>query len=249
MPALLSAPVRPTATCPPPVPVSAGAHAWPASSPDAPSPAVTLASTDRAPFLQERARAHARARRAGSVLVLATPPGSGKSFAIAQLGVAEWRIAWIAERHDMVTQVPVLGTYRQIAAPTAETCPHWLVHAELASRGYKTRGFHAAHRCPYWQLLRGTGSAVYMVPHVVLPDLLKDYDLIVIDELDLSRWHRRETISVSHLRHAAAQEVGGSPAQALLATLADVVGSAARDDQRLDGRAVLQVLDVETETS
>ena len=72
--------------------------------------------------LAARVQAHLEStdpKERATLLVVAAPPGVGKSYTIAELGVpttahplGEHNLAWIAERRDMVQQIPALGAYR-----------------------------------------------------------------------------------------------------------------------------------------
>jgi hypothetical protein len=61
--------------------------------------------------VKERVRRHIEAK-SEAALAIGTPPGSGKSYNVSELGL-EQDIAWIAERHKMIENVPSLKMYRR----------------------------------------------------------------------------------------------------------------------------------------
>lgn len=121
-----------------------------------------------------------------SGIVIAAPCGVGKSSIAATLGAGK-NIAWIAERHDMATQVKGLEGYRHIQPCTKENCPEWERHEQLSRKGYSTWGMHKDHDCDYIKQFKASGSAIYMTQHAetYYPT---QHSGIVIDEFNPFSW-------------------------------------------------------------
>lgn len=194
-----------------------------------------------------RAAAHLTAGQ-DSVLVLATPPGTGKSTAVATLGQPGGsyglNLAWIAERHDMAKQVPALAHYNHIEKCTPDNCPDgYLQHQMLLDRGLTTWPFHQRHQCAYAQQFRSGMSTFYQLAHVHTAHPVKHPDGIVIDELNLTKW--LEPYDVTHQRLLDAEwytQEGSSARQLLTATLA-VLHAARLQRTALHGASFYRELD------
>lgn len=150
--------------------------------------------------------------QAEDVLIIASPPGLGKTTQISKIGEpstaypdGRFSLAWIAQRHDMVSAGSALTHYRHIEAANAHNCESWKIHEELAKAGYNTAAIHTQHgeMCRYSRQFREKGSAVYMVPHVRTPHPTQ-HDGIVIDEFDISTWISDRIITISMLHKALA---------------------------------------------
>ena len=160
-----------------------------------------------------------------TLLVVAAPPGVGKSYTIAELGVpttahplGEHNLAWIAERRDMVQQIPALGAYRQIEPCTAKNCSADDLHTLVASSGHNTWGVHSQHLtpCDYAAQFRAPGSAVYQLAHVPT-GYPAAHEGIVIDECNPTSWLPEQEFDVGKLQAATAAVPTGSIADLLLA--------------------------------
>ena len=93
-----------------------------------------------------------------TLLVVAAPPGVGKSYTIVELGVpttahplGELNLAWIAERRNLAKSVPTLGAYRETLPCTAKNCSADDLHTFIAASGHNTWGVHSQHltACDY----------------------------------------------------------------------------------------------------
>ncbi|HET8905792.1 MAG TPA: hypothetical protein VFN11_02375, partial [Ktedonobacterales bacterium] len=182
--------------------------------------------------IAKRALAHLLSGQ-DSVLLLATPPGTGKSTAVAALGDPEQpnslNLAWIAERHEMAEQVPALARYNHIQRCTHENCPEgYRLHEALLERGLPTFWLHQQHAepCDYVQQFHQQTSAFYQLAHVRTAHPAKHPDGIVIDELNLDAW--LEPYVVTRPRLLEAREAFGSetPAWRLLTATLDVLHAA-----------------------
>ena len=131
-----------------------------------------------------------------TLLVVAAPPGVGKSYAIAELGVpttahplGEHNLAWIAERRDMVRQIPALGAYRETLPCTAKNCSADDLHTLVASSGHNTWGVHSQHLIAV-RLRRPVPRAGQRgVPARACAHRLPSaHDGIVIDECNPTSW-------------------------------------------------------------
>lgn len=143
--------------------------------------------------VKERVRRHVM-EHAQHPLGVTTPPGSGKSHAVAELG-KEFDLAWVAERHAMVESVPALQDFIHIQPANATTCPRYYpLHDALAKAGRNTWPVHKEHKCQYGEQHRAEGSAVYQLEHVRTSYVLK-HDGIIVDEMNLASWLRERAIS------------------------------------------------------
>ena len=133
---------------------------------------------------KEQVRAHFASGNQ-TPLVVALPPGVGKSYAVAPLGV-DFDVAWVSERHDMRESVPALcDYYRPIERCHSGNCPDAALHDALAARSRNTWPLHRAHQCAYFAQHKEQGSAVYQVAHVQTA-YPKQHQVMVTDELNLS---------------------------------------------------------------
>jgi hypothetical protein len=204
--------------------------------------------------LAERVRAHLTstdpAERA-TLLVAAAPPGVGKSHALAPLGapttahpLGELNLAWIAERRDMVRQIPALAAYRQIQPCTPRNCSADDLHTLVATSGHNTWGVHSQHLaiCDYAAQFRAKGSAVYQLAHV--PTCYPaQHDGIVIDECNPSAWLPEQELTVGKLQAATAAVTSGSVADLLLRAVQATLTDAAQARTPLTGRALFDALE------
>jgi hypothetical protein len=196
---------------------------------------------------KERVRAHFEARET-SPLVVALPPGVGKSHQIAELGL-EFDIAWISERHDMRKSVPALRDYYRAIQPCTEVnCLDFRRHEALAMKGRNTWPLHRAHGCDYYTQHTEEGSAVYQIPHVETA-YPKRHEAIIADELNLGNWLPERIIT-----HNAIQAVLASPYLAsssdiadLMRALRETLTTAQREDTEFFGKALFDALDAELE--
>ena len=204
--------------------------------------------------LAARVRAHLESTDPAertTLLVVAAPPGVGKSYAIAELGMpttahplGEHNLAWIAERRDMVRQIPALGAYRQIEPCTAKNCSADDLHTLVASSGHNTWGVHSQHltACDYAAQFRAPGSAVYQLAHVPT-GYPAQHDGIVIDECNPTSWLPEQEFDVGKLQAATAAVPTGSVADLLLRAVQATLTDAAQAKRPLTGRALFDALD------
>jgi hypothetical protein len=187
-----------------------------------------------------------------TLLVVAAPPGVGKSHAVAALGepttahpLGELNLAWIAERRDMVQQIPALSTYRQIEPCNPKNCSADDLHTLVASSGHNTWGVHSQHLalCDYAAQFRAKGSAVYQLAHVPT-GYPAQHDGIVIDECNPSAWLPEQEFTVRKLQAATAAVPTGSVADLLLRAVQATLTDAAQARTSLTGRALFEALDV-----
>jgi hypothetical protein len=186
-----------------------------------------------------------------TLLVAAAPPGVGKSHAIAALGVpttahplGEHNLAWIAERRDMVRQIPALAAYRQIEPCTPHNCSADDLHTLVASSGHNTWSVHSQHLqlCDYGAQFRASGSAVYQLAHVPT-GYPAAHDGIIIDECNPSSWLPEQEFTVGKLQAATAAVPTGSTADLLLRAVQATLTDAAQARTKLTGRALFDALD------
>ncbi len=148
-------------------------------------------------------------------LVIAAPPGVGKSHAVAALGArstaypnGERNIAMIVERHDQVNQVAPLASYQHVLGCKPHNCTEPDLHHILGSKGYNTYVVHSQHysgACDYVTELRASQqvSSVYQLGHVKTPfPTAKGRDGLVIDEMNLTSWLTHQTFDVRDLQRA-----------------------------------------------
>jgi hypothetical protein len=199
--------------------------------------------------LADRALAHLQSGE-DKVLVLATPPGTGKSTAVARLGEPGGRfgmnLAWIAERHDMAQQVTALARYNHIQRCTHENCPEgYQTHAALLDRGLPTLWFHQQHAtpCAYVRQFHQETSAFYQLAHVRTAHPAKHPDGIVIDELNLEAWLEPYAVTRPHILEARAAYTSESPAWRLLSAALEVMHQATFVQQECSGHSLFTALE------
>ena len=164
--------------------------------------------------IETQARAHL-VQGGDELLVIAAPPGSGKTYAAARIGV-DLDVAYIAERHDHADDVDDLTTYRHIRPPNATNCLHFEEHADWVKKGYDTLAWHLGHGCDYGKQFLGEGSAFYMVEHVPTPHPARHANGVVIDEMNLTKWLPERTFSADDLRAAGIASPAKSTQERLL---------------------------------
>lgn len=197
--------------------------------------------------LRARAAAFLTAQR-DAVLLLATPPGTGKSTAVAALGDPDGplalNVAWVAERHDMAQQVEPLARYTHIHKCSPENCPQgYAQHQALLDRGLPTWAFHRRHQCAYARQFAAGGSAFYQLAHVHTAHPAKHPDGIVVDELNLTAWLEPYEVTRERLLEAEWYAPGGSPARDLLAATLRVLHEARLARTALHGLSLFAALD------
>lgn len=189
---------------------------------------------------KEQVRAHFEAG-SRSPLVIALPPGVGKSYAVAPLGV-DFDIAWVSERHDMCKSVPALQEfYRHIERCHSGNCPDAARHDALAAKGRNTWPLHRAHACAYFAQHKEEGSAVYQVAHVPTA-YPKQHEAIVTDELNLSNWLPERRIGYAALQAAITTPWTKPDEERLLCAVREVLTQAQRDGEPLFGKALFDAL-------
>jgi len=200
-----------------------------------------------AAHIQEQVRTYLDAPN-GELLAVTAPPGSGKSTAVAELGMAR-DLAYIAERHDLVDSISALPFFHHIQPPSAENCPYYRAHDLVAHKGFNTLGWHAGHGCAYSRQFSAGGSTLYMVEHVPTRHVTKHQDGIIVDELNLTKWLPEHKFTQSDLRAALLAVTAGSDAERLLQTVDLALVDAARQagstpyPAPLHGRALFAALD------
>jgi hypothetical protein len=182
-----------------------------------------------------RVRAHLDADERERILIIAAPPGVGKSSAVAKLGEhttahlgGEYDLAWIAERHEMRQSVPALGTFWHVERPSWSNCYTPELHDRLAEKGYNTGPVHAAHQCEYIQQFRREGATFYQQGHVRTGYPAEHTGGIVVDEMDVGKWLPEHRFTTGTLSAAAARFVAGSTADELLRSLQATITDAAQ---------------------
>lgn len=177
-----------------------------------------------------------------STLVIALPPGIGKTRTTAELG-KDYNIAWFAERHDMADSVMLGHEYRHIQPCTAETCPDYRIHKAMADMGYNTWPLHKRHDCEYYRQHLEEGSAFYQIPHVQT-SYPGRHDAAIVDELNLSNWLVDHAVSLEQITQArGALNRFEEEAQALLQAIYETVLEAQQLECTLYGKALLDTLD------
>jgi hypothetical protein len=186
--------------------------------------------------VRDRVAAHAWADIRDYNLVIASPPGIGKTYSVSELGTADGGhdIAWIAERHDMAASVPALKGYHHIYTPDAATCPYWEMHHILAGKGYNTAIFHKEHPggpCPYILQFEQPGSTLFQVEYAPTT-YPPDHGVIVIDEFSPARWMPERAITLTQLQAAMRRYVTGSYPDLLSRALQAVLTDASQEREK-----------------
>lgn len=148
---------------------------------------------------RDRVQAHIEAREQVP-LVIALPPGVGKTRTVATLG-SDYDLAWIAERHEMAKSVMISHPFRHIRPCNAETCSEHEVHSAIVSLGYNAWPFHKRHACAYFAQHQQEGSAFYQVAHVPTA-YPKKHSAAIVDELNLPNWLIDRGVSEGQVRLA-----------------------------------------------
>jgi hypothetical protein len=234
------------------------AHAWQRCD-ETPEERQALLQDIASHDIAVRVRAHIDADERERVLILASPPGVGKSHTVAELGQpttahpnGEYDLAWIAERHEMAGSNPALARFREIEPPSATNCDAYEAARELAQKGFNTGRFHALHECEYQGQFRAEGSALFQLAHVQT-SYPASHQAIVVDEMDVGKWLRERAFTTSRLQAAAATFPTDSYADLLLRAIQAVItdaqqaGRQAREDDQVyqapHGRALFDALD------
>ncbi|HEX3640931.1 MAG TPA: hypothetical protein VHV10_06555 [Ktedonobacteraceae bacterium] len=201
--------------------------------------------------IQSQARAHIKSGDA-SVLVVAAPPGVGKSRALAAIGTpttqptadGQHDVAWIAQRHDMVDSIADLLYYRHIQPCTDQNCHEHSLHLHLGQKGYNTMSIHSKHLagCDYADQHKQEGSAVYQQAHIRSSYPAK-HEAIVLDELDPSTWLPEREVTVEKLHAALVQYSAESTADRLLRTLQGILTDKAQEGKAIYGKDIFDALD------
>jgi hypothetical protein len=178
-------------------------------------------------------------------LVIALPPGAGKTRTTAELG-KDYNVAWFAERHDMAESVMLGHEYRHIQPCTAETCDDYRIHKAMADMGYNTWPLHKRHDCDYFRQHLEEGSAFYQVPHVQT-SYPGRHDAAIVDELNLPNWLVDREITLEQLQAARiALHPIERQAQALLRAIYDAAIETQQGKVILYGKALFDTLDSAT---
>jgi len=204
--------------------------------------------------LAEEARQHMDSGNTDTVLILASPPGTGKSHTVAELGASPERsIAYVVPRHDLRDSVPVLiDRYRHIMPPNKANCSEYELHNACVAKGYATQDIHHQHKCDYSRQFAERGSAVFQINHVVTPflDLNREdrdgkpqpgMDAVVIDEMALQAWINDHIITIYDLKSWT--KTIGDTAQILLTALQVVATEAEGSQTQLTGMELYNALD------
>jgi hypothetical protein len=185
----------------------------------------------------------------GSLLVVTAPPGSGKTYRVAEIGFTR-DLAFIAERHNQVGSVAALPHYVHILPPGPDNCPFSRDHAILAAKGYNTLGWHREHACVYSRQFDQVGkSTLYMVEHVPTPYPARHTGGVIIDELNLPKWLMEYQFTSEERHSARLSAESGSSQERLLDAVERVVQNterAARGQRYpapLHGQALFDALD------
>ena len=192
---------------------------------------------------KERVRAHF-ASDSTTPLVIALPPGVGKTHAVAELG-RDCDLAWIAERHNMFAGVPAFGNYfREIERCTAGQLPRSAATRRAGKKDRNTWPLHKGHKCAYFAQHDVTGSAFYQTGHIQT-SYPQRHEAIVTDELNLSTWLPDWTVGTKAIEEARATPGTPEAVDRLLRALGEVIVKARRDRISLYGRALLDAWDHE----
>ena len=200
---------------------------------------------DAAKTVEDEIR-QARRERRSSISILNLPPGVGKTHVVASLGkrtqnhpLGKLNIGLIVERKDQLKQSMFRDWHKQDGC-TPQNCPDYEKHQALAERGYNTAVIHKAHNCLYWQQMEREGSTGYQVEHVGT-SYIREHDIIVIDEFNVSKWIPARYFRVSDLHAAAAKYGLHEGGNLLLGAFASVVGGVS---EPLQGKALFDAVNM-----
>lgn len=155
---------------------------------------------DVAEQAKERVRKHIR-EKGTRRLVVTSPPGTGKSHAVSELGT-EFVVAWIAERHEQVASVKALqDDYRHIQPCSRANCPQSEIHYALARAGRNTWPLHKRHGCEFGKQYSNVVSSVFMPQHTRTAYVVKG-DSIVVDELSIGNWIDEDVVTSEDVERA-----------------------------------------------
>jgi primase-polymerase (primpol)-like protein len=205
--------------------------------------------------IQDQIRTHIKSQNE-SILIVATPPGVGKSRLAAAIGVPTTQptgnanVAWIAQRHNMVDSVEDLGYYRHIQACTEHNCSHDEIHHWLSTKGYNSWSLHSKHTdytgakylCDYAHQFLEQGSAVYQQAHIH-SSYPAQHEAIILDELDPSSWLPEREVTLEKLHDTLIQYEPNSCADTFLRTLQGLLTDCAQEGTSLYGKALFDALD------
>ncbi len=190
---------------------------------------------------KEQLQAHIQAREAMH-LVIALPPGVGKTRRVRELG-KDFSLAWIAERHDMYGSVTSPDApYRHIQLCTAENCSDPATHALVSGLGYKVWPLHRQHACPYYLQFAEQGSAFYQIAHVPTA-FPKQHDTAIVDELNLPNWLIDDTITLDQITRVRQGLIGRDwRADSLLRGMHETLVEVGRTGAQPHGKALFDAL-------
>ena len=126
------------------------------------------------------------------IYLVARPPGTGKTHAIAEMGdpvTGTYNFASFFERHDMALSVPALSNYLVREACNKTNCPHHDLANALGAMSRNTYSVHSkeAVHCAFSQQDKNTSaSKIYMDAHAKLKAPAR-HQAIWKDEIDLAR--------------------------------------------------------------
>lgn len=195
---------------------------------------------------------------AAAVRIIAEPPGTGKTHAIADEGrptrkhpQGKHDIGLIVERENQTESVNFYGWHVQEGCNQTNCPDGWQLHQTLAALGYNTAGIHKAHNCRYWQQMEREGSTIYQVEHVGTA-YLREHEVYVIDEFNLPKWIPAQHFTKDALLAARAKYQPTEDAYVLLEAATHVLVSATGSSQgkplfdAVDGYCGGQLADVVT---
>ena len=199
--------------------------------------------------IQGQARAHIKSKD-DSVLIMAAPPGVGKSRALAAIGapttqpIGNVNAAWIAQRHNMIESVEDLQYYRHIQPCTDENCPDFGIHYHLGSKGYNTWALHSKHLagCDYTDQFKQEGSAVYQQAHI-RSSYPAQHETIILDELDPSTWLQEREVTIEKLHAALVRYSAESIEDRFLRTLQGLLTDVGQTGTPIHGKDIFDALE------
>lgn len=141
------------------------------------------------------------------MLLIARPPGTGKTTLISQLGDPTrpngYNIAAIFDRRDMLAAAPSLLNYAVMQPCTSHNCDSADLANALAQTSRNTWSIHRKHPtlCDYGlQAQDQSRSKVYMLAHMKTKGPASHADAIWKDEADITRHIVRKRFSIEHMR-------------------------------------------------